>query len=104
ANREAIRRRRIVPRMLRDVAERDLTTTVLGASLPAPLLRAPLGFQRGVNEEGELATARAAAAVGLPMIASTASHFTMEEIAEASGVGPRWFQLYWPNQPEPLES
>jgi isopentenyl diphosphate isomerase/L-lactate dehydrogenase-like FMN-dependent dehydrogenase len=38
------------------------------------------------------------------MIASTASHFTMEEIAGASGEGPRWFQLYWPNDPELLES
>jgi lactate 2-monooxygenase len=104
ANREAFRRRRIVPRMLRDVAERDLSTTVLGTPLPAPLLLAPIGVQKVVHEEGELATARAAAAVGLPMIASTASHFTMEEIAEASGEGPRWFQLYWPNDPDLLES
>ena len=104
ANREAFRRRRIVPRMLRDVAERDLSTTVLGTALPAPLLLAPIGVQKVVHEEGELGTARAAAAVGLPMIASTASHFTMEEIAEASGEGPRWFQLYWPNDPELLES
>jgi lactate 2-monooxygenase len=103
-NREAFRRRRIVPRMLRDVAERDLSTTVLGTPLPAPLLLAPIGVQRVVHEEGELGTARAAAAVGLPMIASTASHFTMEEIAEASGEGPRWFQLYWPNDPELLGS
>jgi lactate 2-monooxygenase len=104
ANREAFRRRRIVPRMLRDVAERDLSTTVLGTKLPAPLLLAPIGVQKVVHEDGELGTARAAAAVGLPMIASTASHFTMEEIAEASGEGPRWFQLYWPNDPELLES
>jgi L-lactate dehydrogenase (cytochrome) len=104
ANREAFRRRRIVPRMLRDVAERDLSTTILGTPLPAPLLLAPIGVQKVVHEEGELGTARAAAAVGLPMIASTASHFTMEEIAEASGDGPRWFQLYWPNDPELLES
>jgi len=104
ANREAFRRRRIVPRMLRDVAERDLSTTVLGTPLPAPLLLAPIGVQKVVHEEGELATARAAAAVGLPMIASTASHFTMEGIAEASGAGPRWFQLYWPNDPALLES
>ena len=104
ANREAFRRRRIVPRMLRDVAERDLSTAVLGTPLPAPLLLAPIGVQKVVHEEGELGTARAAAAVGLPMIASTASHFTMEEIAEASGEGPRWFQLYWPNDPELLES
>ncbi len=97
ANAEAFRRRRIVPRMLRDVAERDLSTTVLGTAMPAPLMLAPIGVQKVVHEEGELASARAAAAVGVPMIASTASHFTLEEIAEAGGGAPRWFQLYWPN-------
>ena len=101
ANREAFRRRRIVPRMLRDVAARDLSTTILGTKMPAPLLLAPIGVQQGVHEEGELATARAAAAVGVPMIASTASHFPLEQIAEAGGPeAPRWFQLYWPNDPE----
>ncbi len=98
ANLEAFRRRRIVPRMLRDVAKRDLSTTVLGTAMPAPLMLAPLGVQKVVHEEGELATARAAAALGLPMIASTAAAFTLEEIAEASGDGARWFQLYWPNE------
>ena len=97
ANREAFERHRIVPRMLRDVAVRDLSTTVLGTAMPAPLLLAPIGVQRIVHEEGELATASAAAALGLPMIASTASAFTLEEIAEAGGDAPRWFQLYWPN-------
>jgi L-lactate dehydrogenase (cytochrome) len=95
ANREAFRRHRIVPRMLRDVAERDLSTTVLGTALPAPLLLAPIGVQKVVHPDGELATARAAAGLGLPMIASTASAFTLEQIAEAGGDGPRWFQLYW---------
>jgi lactate 2-monooxygenase len=105
ANRAALDRRRIVPRMLRDVSERDLSTTVLGTALPAPLLLAPIGVQKVVHEEGELGTARAAAALGLTMIASTASHFTMEEIAEAGGAdAPRWFQLYWPSDPELLES
>ncbi|MGN6254542.1 MAG: alpha-hydroxy-acid oxidizing protein [Solirubrobacterales bacterium] len=99
ANREAFERRRIVPRMLRDVAARDLSTTILGTEMPAPLLLAPIGVQKVVHDEGELATARAAAAVGVPMIASTASHFPLEEIAEAGGKGPRWFQLYWPNDP-----
>jgi isopentenyl diphosphate isomerase/L-lactate dehydrogenase-like FMN-dependent dehydrogenase len=57
------------------------------------------------HEEGELATARAAAAVGVPMIVSTASHHTLEEIAEAGGPeAPRWFQLYWPNKPDLLAS
>ncbi|MDX6601981.1 MAG: lactate 2-monooxygenase [Solirubrobacterales bacterium] len=97
ANREAFRRRRIVPRMLRDVAERDLSTTLLGTAMPAPLMLAPIGVQKVVHPDGELATARAAASLGLPMIASTASAFTLEEIAEAGGDAPRWFQLYWPN-------
>jgi isopentenyl diphosphate isomerase/L-lactate dehydrogenase-like FMN-dependent dehydrogenase len=104
ANREAFRRRRIVPRMLRDVAERDLSTTVLGTPLPAPLMLAPIGVQKVVHEEGELATARAAATLGVPIVASTASHFTIEEIAEAAGEGRRWFQLYWPDDPALLES
>jgi lactate 2-monooxygenase len=97
ANREAFRRRRIVPRMLRDVASRDLSTTLLGTAMPAPLLLAPIGVQKVVHEDGELATARAAASLGVSMIASTASAFTLEEIAEAGGKAPRWFQLYWPN-------
>jgi L-lactate dehydrogenase (cytochrome) len=104
ANVEAFGRRRIVPRMLIDVAERDLSTTVLGTAMPAPLMLAPIGVQKVVHEEGELASARAAAAVGTPMIASTASHFTLEEIAEANGDGARWFQLYWANDRNLVES
>jgi L-lactate dehydrogenase (cytochrome) len=104
ANREAFERRQIVPRMLRDVADRDLATTILGTELPAPLMLAPIGVQKVVHQDGELATARAAAALGVPMIASTASHFTLEEIAEAGGAAPRWFQLYWPSDPELLAS
>jgi lactate 2-monooxygenase len=101
ANRAAFERWRIVPRMLRDVATRDLSTTVLGTPVPAPLLLAPIGVQGILHPDGELASARAAAALGLPLIASTASHFTLEEIAAAGGEGaPRWFQLYWPNDRE----
>ena len=104
ANREAFDRHRIAPRMLRDVSARDLSTTVLGTAMPAPLLLAPIGVQKIVHPDGELATARAAASLGLTMVASTASAFTMEEIAEAGGDGPRWFQLYWPNDKRLVES
>jgi lactate 2-monooxygenase len=105
ANAEAFRRHRIVPRMLRDVSSRDLSTTVLGTEMPAPLLLAPIGVQKILDEEGELATARAAAAVGVPMIASTNSHFTLEEIAAAGGPeARRWFQLYWANDRRLMES
>jgi L-lactate dehydrogenase (cytochrome) len=104
ANHEAFRQYRIVPRMLRDVAERDPSTTLLGTAMPAPLLLAPIGVQKVVHEDGELATARAAASLALPMIASTASAFTLEEIAAAGGEAPRWFQLYWPNDRALAES
>jgi L-lactate dehydrogenase (cytochrome) len=104
ANRDAFERYRIVPRMLRDVASRDLSTTVLGTAMPAPLMLAPIGVQKVVHEDGELATARAAAEVGVPMVVSTNSHFTLEEIAAAGGEAPRWFQLYWPNDRDLAES
>jgi isopentenyl diphosphate isomerase/L-lactate dehydrogenase-like FMN-dependent dehydrogenase len=100
ANREAFDRWRIVPRMLRDATVRDLSTTVLGTALPAPLMVAPVGVQSILHPDGELATARAAAALGLPMVLSTASSYTIEEVAAASGDGPRWYQLYWPNDDE----
>jgi lactate 2-monooxygenase len=101
ANLEAFRRWRIVPRVLRrDLSVRDLSTEVLGTPMPAPVLLAPIGVQTLLHPEGELASARAAAAVGLPLITSTASATALEEIAEANGEGARWFQLYWPNDDE----
>jgi lactate 2-monooxygenase len=104
ANREAFRRWRIAPRMLRDVAVRDLSTTVLGHELPAPVMLAPVGAQRIVHDEGELASARAAAELGLPIVASTVAAYSMEEMAEANGEGDRWYQLYWSNDDEIAKS
>ncbi len=100
ANREAFERWAIVPRMLRDTTHRELATTVLGTAMPAPVLVAPIGVQAILHPEGELATTRAAAALGLPMVLSTASSSTLEEVAQAGGDGPRWFQLYWPTDDE----
>jgi lactate 2-monooxygenase len=97
ANRAAFERVRIVPRMLRDVAQRDLSVELFGRRLPAPMALAPIGVQGIVHPDGELATARAAATIGLPLIASSAATRTLEEIGEACGDAPRWFQLYWPN-------
>jgi lactate 2-monooxygenase len=100
-NLDAFRRHRIVPRMLRDVSERDLSRTVLGTTMPAPVVLSPVGVQSIIHPDGELAVARAAAEQGLTMIASTASSFTLEEIAEAGGGNAsRWFQLYWPRGEE----
>ncbi len=99
SNLEAFRRWRIVPRMLRDVSTRDLSVTVLGTEMPAPLLLAPIGAQSIAHPEGELAVARAAAVVGLAMTLSTVSSFTLEEVAAATAA-PKWFQLYWPRNRE----
>ena len=96
ANREAFQRWRIVPRLLRDVAARDLRVEVLGQTLRAPVLLAPIGVLSIVHEGAEVAVARAAAALGVPMILSTAASRSIEQVAEANGDGRRWFQLYWP--------
>ena len=96
-NRDAFERYRIVPRMLRDVAERDLSVELFGQTLPAPVALAPIGVQTAAHPDGERATARAAATLGLPFVISTASDTSMEDIAEAGGDAPRWFQLYWPS-------
>jgi len=96
ANRAAFRRWLIVPRLLRNTAVRDLAVEILGTRMAAPVLLAPIGVQSIVHPDAELAVARAAASVGLPLVASTAASRTLEAIAAAMGAAPRWFQLYWP--------
>jgi lactate 2-monooxygenase len=100
ANRAAFAAWRIVPRMLRDVSTVDLSTTVLGTSIPAPVALAPIGVLGIVHDDGESAVARAAAVAGLPMVVSTAATTTLEDVAAAGGDAPRWYQLYWPKDEE----
>jgi lactate 2-monooxygenase len=100
ANGEAFDRHRLVPRMLRGITQRDLSTTVLGTPMPAPVLLAPVGVLSICHPEGERAAARAAASVGLPFVQSNASSTPMEDVAEAMGDAARWFQLYWPRDHE----
>jgi isopentenyl diphosphate isomerase/L-lactate dehydrogenase-like FMN-dependent dehydrogenase len=97
ANLDAFDRWRIVPRMLTGATNRNPRTTVFGMPIPAPVLTAPVGVQGIMHPDGELAVARATAELGIPMILSTVSSYTLEEVAEANGDGIRWFQLYWPN-------
>ncbi len=100
ANLRAFERWEIVPRMLRDVSARDLSCTILGTQMPAPVLLAPVGVQSIVHPEGELAVGRAAGAHGLPAILSTAASHSLEDVAEAMGAASRWYQLYWPKERE----
>jgi lactate 2-monooxygenase len=97
ANLEAFERRRLRPRMLRGNRERDLSVEVLGTRSPAPFLLAPIGVLSIAHTEGELAVARAAAATDIPMVLSSAASHSLEDVAEAGGDAPRWFQLYWVN-------
>ena len=100
ANREAFERWRIVPRFLRNVGRRDLGIDLLGLHLPVPVMIAPVGVLSILHKEADLAVARAARAHGVPVILSTASSKTIEEVADTLGESPRWFQLYWSSDNE----
>lgn len=92
-NPDAWQRLRILPKVLVDVAQRSSATTVLGQPWSAPLAIAPTAFHGLAHPEKELATVRAAGAMGLPMILSTMSNTAVEEVVAAASA-PVWFQLY----------
>jgi len=100
ANMDAFDHWRIVPRMLRDVSQRDLGVQLLGQKLPVPLLLGPIGVQGILHSEGELAVGRAAASLGVPFVLSTLSSRSIEEVGQVMGDGTRWFQLYWGKDPD----
>jgi L-lactate dehydrogenase (cytochrome) len=94
ANREAFATYRFRPRVLRDVSAVDTSTSLLGTTIPVPLVLAPTGFTRIADPQGELAVARAARLAGVPYTLSTLSTRSIEEVAAANGDGRRWFQVY----------
>ncbi|HEX5469504.1 MAG TPA: alpha-hydroxy acid oxidase [Gaiellaceae bacterium] len=91
----SFQRWRLRPRMLVDVGEVTTATTVLDRDVSMPVLVAPTAFQRLAHPDGELATARAAAAAGTVMCLSTLGGASPAELAAAAPDGRRWFQLYW---------
>ena len=98
-NRAALDRWAVVPRMLRDCSERDLTVELFGRRLPAPLLVAPVGAAGLVHPHADIEIGAAAASVGVPYIFSNQGSASMEDTAAEMdrivGKAPRWFQLYW---------
>ncbi|KAF8580128.1 FMN-dependent alpha-hydroxy acid dehydrogenase [Ramaria rubella] len=96
ANRAAFDKWKIIPRMLVNATNRRIETTIFGVKYPSPIILAPIGVQGILHADAELASARAAAKVGVPFTMSTASTRSIELVAQASGNGPRWYQLYWP--------
>lgn len=96
ANLSAFERYRLRPWMLVQATRRDMSVELFGRRYSSPLLVAPIGVQEIAHAEGEEATARACAAVKVPMVLSTAATRSIEQVAEANGNGDRWYQLYWP--------
>jgi isopentenyl diphosphate isomerase/L-lactate dehydrogenase-like FMN-dependent dehydrogenase len=93
-NREAFSRYRLRPRVLVDVTSVTTETNVLGTPVSMPVLVAPMAFHQIAHEEGELATAKGAAAAGTLMCVSTVATATPPDIAEAAPGAPRWLQIY----------
>ena len=95
---------RIVPRVLRDVSARDLGVSLFGHDYPTPLIAAPIGVLELVDDDADLAIARAAAGLGIPAVLSSQASVPMERVAADGGGGPLWFQLYWSSSDELVES
>jgi L-lactate dehydrogenase (cytochrome) len=92
--REAFERVEFQPRVLRDVAGVDTSTTVFGRASALPLAFAPTGFTRMMHHQGERAVVRVAEAVGIPYALSTLGTTSIEDVAAAAPGARRWFQLY----------
>ena len=93
ANREDLEHIKLRQRVLVDVSQRDLTTTILGERVSLPLALAPIGLCGMMHGDGEFLACRAAQAAGIPFTLSTMSICSIEDVAQAVDK-PFWFQLY----------
>ncbi|MFP5224712.1 MAG: alpha-hydroxy acid oxidase [Actinomycetota bacterium] len=103
-NIEAFQRIKIAYRTMIDISAASMKTSLLGIDLSMPIILAPTALHRMAHEEGEIATAKAAAEAGTLMTLSTISSVPLEEVAAAAPHGKRWFQLYLFNTPEQTET
>ena len=87
----------IVPRVLREAIQVETATSLFGRELSVPILLGPVGMQRIVHPDGELATARAATRLALPMVLSMSSSYSIERVREEAKSADLWFQLYRPD-------
>lgn len=97
-SRDFFREVRLLPNVLNGANEVKLSTTIAGGDAALPFGIAPTGFTRFMHAEGEDAGSAAATAAGIPFALSTMGTRSVEEVAQTSGAGRRWFQLYlWKN-------
>lgn len=94
-NRTDFNRWRILPKMLKDVSNRDISIELLGKEYPTPFLTCPIGVLEMAHKDADLAVAKATSKIGIPMIFSNQASVPMEECAQVMENGSRWFQLYW---------
>lgn len=96
----------MVPRMMVDCSERDLSVELFGHTYPSPLFMAPIGLngEASLDRHGDIAAARTSALTGVPFCASTLSNDSLEDVKAACGDTPAWFQLYTPRNRELAES
>jgi isopentenyl diphosphate isomerase/L-lactate dehydrogenase-like FMN-dependent dehydrogenase len=103
-NAQAFHKWNIVPRMLRDVSQATSEIELFGHKIASPIALAPVGVLSIAHPDAEIAVGKAAASLNIPMILSTVSSKSMEEVAEAMGNATRFFQLYWGRNPEFMKS
>lgn len=103
-NRAAFNNWRILPRMLRDVSERDCSINLFDRKLDSPILLSPVGVLELAHKKADLAVARAASSMKVPMIFSNQASFPMEACSAEMGDAPKWFQLYWSKSDELVKS
>lgn len=105
-NRSAFDHWGMIPRMMVDASQRDLTTKLFGTTREHPLFMAPIGVTGICTQDGhgDLAAARASAQTGVPMCVSTLANDPLEDVITACGDTPAWFQLYTPRDRDLAES
>ncbi len=98
ANRRSLNEIKLRPKFLTDVSNRDISAKIFGEKADLPFILSPSGMATIAHPQGELAVAKAADRAGAIFCVSTASGYTLEEIASVSN-GRLWFQLYlWGNE------
>src|SRR4029077_8490972 len=100
ANLEAFQKIAIVPRILTGTKQADTSTNLLGQRLSMPIYVTQMANHGVVHSSAEVGTAQGAKKAGTLFVTPTGSNKTMEEIADATKNGPRWFQLYYNKDPE----
>jgi isopentenyl diphosphate isomerase/L-lactate dehydrogenase-like FMN-dependent dehydrogenase len=104
ANVDSFRRWKIVPRVLRETDRRSCAVSLFGHNSAAPIILAPVRGLGYIHKDGDLAVARVAAEVGIPLVVSTFATTPIEKIAQAMGSGMKWFQLYPGKDKEVMKS